>query len=32
MRIALDMAIGHVKAYVVLAEDVNPPEGGAGGR
>jgi hypothetical protein len=32
MRIALDMAIGHVKAYVVLAEDVNPPERGAGGR
>jgi len=26
------MAIGHVKAYVVLAEDVNPPEGGVGGR
>ncbi|MFI6361027.1 TetR/AcrR family transcriptional regulator [Streptomyces sp. NPDC050743] len=32
MRIALDMAIGHVKAYVVLAKDVNPPEEGAGGR
>ncbi|MFF3907803.1 TetR/AcrR family transcriptional regulator [Streptomyces sp. NPDC001848] len=32
MRIALDMAIGHVKAYAVLAEDVNPPEGGVGGR
>ncbi|WP_327419916.1 TetR/AcrR family transcriptional regulator [Streptomyces sp. NBC_01527] len=32
MRIALDMAIGHVKAHVVVVEDVNPPEGGAGGR
>lgn len=32
MRIALDMAIGHVKAYAVPAEDGNPPEGGAGGR
>lgn len=27
MRIALDMAIGHVKAHVVVVEDVNPPEG-----
>ncbi|MFS4092571.1 TetR/AcrR family transcriptional regulator [Streptomyces sp. AF1A] len=32
MRIALDMAIGHVKAYAVPAEDVDPPEGGAGRR
>ncbi|WP_306192365.1 MULTISPECIES: TetR/AcrR family transcriptional regulator [unclassified Streptomyces] len=32
MRIALDMAIGHVKAYAVPAEDGNPSEGDAGER
>ncbi|MCX4537719.1 TetR/AcrR family transcriptional regulator (plasmid) [Streptomyces sp. NBC_00841] len=32
MKIALDMAIGHIKAYVVPAEDGNPPEGGTRGR
>ncbi|MET8957054.1 TetR/AcrR family transcriptional regulator [Streptomyces sp. NPDC004393] len=32
MRIALDMAIGHIKAYAVPPEDGNSPEGGTGGR
>ncbi|MGW2938421.1 TetR/AcrR family transcriptional regulator [Streptomyces sp. NPDC001156] len=32
MRIALDMAIGHIRAYAVPAEDGNPPEGGTRGR
>ncbi|MGW3691131.1 TetR/AcrR family transcriptional regulator [Streptomyces sp. NPDC005146] len=32
MRIALDMAIGHIKTYAVPAEDGNPPAGDTGGR
>jgi AcrR family transcriptional regulator len=32
MRIALDMAIAHIKAYAVLADDGDPSKGGAGGR
>jgi N-methylhydantoinase A/oxoprolinase/acetone carboxylase beta subunit len=31
MRIALDMAIGHVKAYTVPAEDTSPPAEGPSG-
>ncbi|MDX3354364.1 TetR/AcrR family transcriptional regulator [Streptomyces sp. ME01-24h] len=32
MRIALDMAIGHIKACAMPAGDADPPGGGAGGR